>query len=101
MVLSRLAVGRAVGGAQVGPVDIGAKFFAAHGPICCALDLDAALGRHLANAGLPLVDQRRRDAEALGQCDPRFMLGGVLLDVHAHMVANRFQVRNSDSRVLG
>ncbi len=57
----------AIGGAQVGPIDIGAKVFAADGASGHALDGNAAVKR---NAAInPLTDGARRHAERFRQRD--------------------------------
>lgn len=55
----------AIGGAQVGPIDLGAHFFAANGAIGQALDARAVLYRHA--GGLPLAHGARRDADHAGE----------------------------------
>lgn len=67
MVLCSLAVGRAVGGAQVGPVDVGSEFFAADGAICCALDCWAAFCRNSTSTRQPLRRERLVHADDPGQ----------------------------------
>jgi len=47
-------LGLAVGGAEVGPIDIGAQVFAADGAIRCFLDRWAMLGWHLPHPVFPL-----------------------------------------------
>lgn len=47
-------LGLAVGGAEVGPIDIGAEVFAADGAIRCFLDRWAMLGWHLPHPVFPL-----------------------------------------------
>lgn len=57
----------AVGSAQVGPLDIGAHFFAADSAICGGLDRGAILGRDLAVAGGELADVALGYAKQFGQ----------------------------------
>lgn len=57
------------GVAQVGPIDIGAQVFAAHGAIGGAFDGWAALGWDRPESGFPLRDQRRSDLYGTRQLD--------------------------------
>lgn len=62
---SRLLLRRAVGRAQIAPIDIGAKILAADSAAGGALDHRAALGWDA--SGKPLRDRTRRDADDFGQ----------------------------------
>lgn len=53
--------------AQIGPIDIGAHFFAADGPIGSALDCWAAIGRNISGSVLPLRNNRWRHRDFAGQ----------------------------------
>ena len=64
---SLFQIARAV--AEVGPIDIGAQVFAAHGAIGGAFDGWAALGWDRPESGFPLRDQRRSDLYGTRQLD--------------------------------
>ena len=57
---------RAVGGAQVWPIDVGPQLLAADGAVRELFNLDDMLERHAAFC--PLADGARRNAECAGQC---------------------------------
>lgn len=54
---------RTVGAAQICPVDVRAKLFAANRTVCDPLDRRAMICRNAANTGRPLRQQYRDDAK--------------------------------------
>lgn len=65
--MSGRLLGLAVGGAQVGPIDIGAQVFAADGAVGCLLNRWAALCGNWSLLFYPLIHGRRSNADQSGQ----------------------------------
>ena len=83
---------RAIGGAQVSPIDVRAQGFAADGAAGGALDFDAALGGHLLYAISPLTQHDRTHAQMPGQFGRRAPALKVGFEVHGISLASRFRL---------
>ena len=87
--------------AQVGPVDVGAKVFAADGAGRRALNGWAAIGRDTAHAAGPLRDQNRAQAKLRSKLRPGLSAGReVRIQVHTRSLALRKTKGNSVARIL-
>lgn len=75
--------------AQVAPIDVGAKVFAADGAGGGALDIDATICGYLAGTCLPLTDDYRRNSQRLRQSPTSPPLLQVRFQVHEGILTNR------------